>query len=122
MVSLTRQRDEVQARLERLQKISQERPALLTEYQNIERDYTTLRKSYEELLARLQVGAGRLTPDMPLPNALVEKAKTQIVDPPEVPRIPIAPNRPIMIMCVLLAAPIGGFTISGLSRVNSRRA
>jgi hypothetical protein len=38
VASLTRRRDEARAMLERLQKISQEQPALLTEYQNIERD------------------------------------------------------------------------------------
>jgi uncharacterized protein involved in exopolysaccharide biosynthesis len=115
VASLTRRRDEARARLERLQNVFQEQPALLTEYQNIERDYTTLRDSYETVLRRFQAGGIWLVPDMPLPNARVEEVKTQIIDPPEVPRMPIAPNRPIMIMCLVLVAPIVGFAISGLS-------
>jgi uncharacterized protein involved in exopolysaccharide biosynthesis len=120
VASLTRQRDEARARLARLQQISQEQPDLLTECRNIERDYTTLRKSYEELLGRLQVGHIWRIPGGPLPNASVEEAKIQIVDPPEVPRMPTAPSRPIMIFCVILVAPIVGFAISGLFPARSR--
>jgi uncharacterized protein involved in exopolysaccharide biosynthesis len=119
VASLTRRRDEARARLERLQKVSQEQPDLLTQYQNIEREYAALRESYEVLLGRLQSAYIWLIPDRALPNASVEGVKIQIIDPPEVPRTPIAPNRPIMILCVLLIAPIVGFAISGLSLARS---
>ena len=118
--SLTRQRDEARARLERLQRISKEQPALLTECQNIERDYRMIRRGYNEVLGRLQSANIWLIPDTPPRNAPVDEVKTQILDPPEVSPMPIPPMRPIMIVCVFLATPIVGFAISGLSPARSR--
>ena len=100
--SLTRQRDEALKVQERLEKISKEQPGLFAEYQNMDRDYSVLRKNYEDLLGRLQQANISQAAD-----TQAEKVKLQVIDPPEVPRIPTAPNRPLLVTGVLL----GGIAI-----------
>ena len=97
VASLTRQRDEGQRTQERLEKISKEQPGLFAEYQNMDRDYTVLRRNYEDLLGRLQQANIAQAAD-----TQADKVKLQIIDPPEVPRIPVAPNRPLLVTGVLL--------------------
>jgi uncharacterized protein involved in exopolysaccharide biosynthesis len=100
--SLTRQRDEAVRTQDRLDKISKEQPGLFAEYQNMDRDYTVLRRNYEELLGRLQSANIAQAAD-----TQADKVKLQVIDPPEVPRIPAAPNRPLLVTGVLL----GGLAI-----------
>jgi polysaccharide chain length determinant protein (PEP-CTERM system associated) len=95
--SLTRQRDEAVRTQDRLEKISKEQPGLFAEYQNMDRDYTVLRRNYEELLGRLQSANIAQAAD-----TQADKVKLQVIDPPEVPRIPAAPNRPLLVTGVLL--------------------
>ncbi len=97
VASLTRQRDEATRTEDRLEKISKEQPGLFAEYQNMDRDYTVLRQNYEELLGRLQSANIAQAAD-----TQADKVKLQIIDPPEVPRIPAAPNRPLLVTGVLL--------------------
>jgi polysaccharide chain length determinant protein (PEP-CTERM system associated) len=102
VASLTRQRDEMVRTQDRLEKISKEQPGLFAEYMNMDRDYTVLRRNYEELLGRLQSANIAQAAD-----TQADKVKLQVIDPPEVPRIPVAPNRPLLVTGVLL----GGFSI-----------
>ena len=67
---------------DRLEKISKEQPGLFAEYQNMDRDYTVLRRNYEELLGRLQSANIAQAAD-----TQADKVKLQVIDPPEVPRI-----------------------------------
>ena len=98
VASLQRQRDAAVAYRDKLEKIQQEQPGLIAEYENTDRDYSVLRKSYEELLARLQSANIAQAAD-----TQADKVKLQIVDPPEVPRLPVAPNRMLLVTGVLLA-------------------
>jgi polysaccharide chain length determinant protein (PEP-CTERM system associated) len=102
VASLTRARDEAVRAQDRLEKISKEQPGLFAEYQNMDRDYTVLRRNYEELLGRLQSANIAQAAD-----TQADKVKLQVIDPPEVPRIPAAPNRPLLVSGVLL----GGLAI-----------
>jgi len=97
VASLTRQRDEATRAQDRLEKISKEQPGLFAEFQNMDRDYNVLRRNYEELLGRLQSANIAQAAD-----TQADKVKLQVIDPPEVPRIPAAPNRPLMVTGVLL--------------------
>ena len=74
----------------------------------MDRDYGVLRKNYEELLSRLQAANLAQAAD-----TQADKVKLQIVDPPETPRLPIAPNRLLLVSGVLIAGIGGGiaFTI-----------
>jgi hypothetical protein len=97
VASLTRQHDEAGQTQDRLEKISREQPGLFAEYQNMDRDYNVLRKNYEDLLGRLQSANIAQAAD-----TQADKVKLQIIDPPEVARIPAWPNRPLWVTGVLL--------------------
>ncbi len=108
VASLQRQRAGNVELLDRLDKVQHEQPGLLAEYQNMDRDYGVLRKNYEELLGRLQAANIAQAAD-----TQADKVKLQIVDPPETPRLPAAPNRILLVSGVLIAGIGGGiaFTI-----------
>ena len=67
------------------------------EYQNMDRDYAVLRRNYEELLSRLQSANIAQAAD-----TQADKVKLQVIDPPEIPRLPVAPNRMLLVTGVLL--------------------
>ncbi len=108
VASLQRQRATEAELLDRLEKVQREQPGLVAEYQNMDRDYSVLRKNYEELLNRLQSANLAQAAD-----TQADKVKLQIVDPPETPRLPVTPNRLLLVSGVLLAGIGGGiaFTI-----------
>ncbi len=97
IISVQRQRDDAVRYRDRLEKIQREQPGLIVEYQNMDRDYTVLRRNYEELLGRLQSANIAQAAD-----TQADKVKLQIIDPPEIPRLPVAPNRMLLITGVLL--------------------
>jgi polysaccharide chain length determinant protein (PEP-CTERM system associated) len=104
--SLQRQRASATDFAERLDKVQREQPGLLAEYQNMDRDYGVLRKNYEELLGRLQSANLAQAAD-----TQADKVKLQVVDPPEVPRLPAAPNRLMLVSGVLIAGLGGGIAV-----------
>jgi polysaccharide chain length determinant protein (PEP-CTERM system associated) len=103
VISIQRQRDEAVRYRDKLEKIQREQPSLLAEYQNTDRDYNVLRHNYEELLGRLQSANIAQAAD-----TQADKVKLQIIDPPETPRLPIAPNRLLLITGVLLGGIAAG--------------
>jgi polysaccharide chain length determinant protein (PEP-CTERM system associated) len=96
--SLERQTSEANVYRDRLEKIQRDQPGLVAEFANLDRDYNVLRKNYEELLSRLQSANIAQAAD-----TQADKVKLQIVDPPQVSRVPVAPNRPLLLALVLLA-------------------
>jgi polysaccharide chain length determinant protein (PEP-CTERM system associated) len=104
VISLQRQRDDAVRYRERLEKVQREQPGLIAEYQNMDRDYTVLRRNYEELLGRLQSANIAQAAD-----TQADKVKLQIIDPPEIPRLPVAPNRMLLVTGVL-----GGGLLTGI--------
>jgi polysaccharide chain length determinant protein (PEP-CTERM system associated) len=107
VTSLERQKTvavQLQAKLEKLQ---HEQPGLLAEYQNMDRDYGVLRKNYEELLGRLQSANLAQAAD-----TQADKVKLRITDPPEVPRLPAAPDRLLLVSGVLIAGLGGGVGVT----------
>lgn len=97
VVSLQRQRDDAVRNQEKLEKIQREQPGLIAEYQNMDRDYSVLKHNYEELLGRLQQANIAEAAD-----TQADKVKLQIIDPPEIPRLPVAPNRLLLVTAVLV--------------------
>jgi hypothetical protein len=103
IISLQRQRDEAVHYRERLEKVQHEQPGLIAEYQNMDRDYAVLRHNYEELLGRLQSANIAQAAD-----TQADKVKLQVIDPPEIPRLPVAPNRMLLLTGVLLGGLASG--------------
>ncbi|HEX2942733.1 MAG TPA: XrtA system polysaccharide chain length determinant, partial [Rhodopila sp.] len=106
VISLQRQRDDAVRYRDKLEKVQREQPGLIAEYQNMDRDYGVLRKNYEELLGRLQAANIAQAAD-----TQAEKVKLQIIDPPEIPRLPVAPNRIMLVTGVLLAGLAAGLGV-----------
>ena len=106
VASLERQAEEAGKYRERLEKIQREQPGLMAEYQNLDRDYNVLRKNYEELLSRLQSANIAQAADNQ-----ADKVKLQIVDPPQVSRLPVAPNRLLLVPAILLAGLGAGLAV-----------
>jgi polysaccharide chain length determinant protein (PEP-CTERM system associated) len=109
LTSLQRQRDEAVRTRDRLEKTQREQPGLIAEYQNMDRDYGVLRKNYEDLLGRLQSANIAQAAD-----TQADKVKLQVVDPPEVPRLPVAPNRMLLVSFVLLGGIAAGLGVTVL--------
>ena len=104
--SLVARKAAMQSELSSLTANQASEPAAAAEANRISRDYDVLRKSYDELLKdREQL---KLRGD-----AASERSsfKFEVIDPPTTPRVPAAPNRPLLLIGVLLAgigAGIGG--------------
>lgn len=103
VASVQRQRDEAVRYRDRLEKVQREQPGLIAEYQNMDRDYSVLRRNYEELLGRLQSANIAQAAD-----TQADKVKLQIIDPPEIPRLPAAPNRLLLLTAVLFGGIAAG--------------
>lgn len=78
-------------------------PALAEEAHRISRDYDVLRQQYEELLRDRE--ELRLRGEIKTER---EAVKFQVVDPPTTPRAPVAPQRPLLLLGVLLVGSIAG--------------
>lgn len=113
--SLERQVRDATEEVERLEALARSAPQLQAEFTNLDRDYTVLRRSYEELLGRresLQIaGAAR---------AGADQVRLEIVEPPTVPALPTAPNRMLLASGVLAAGlGAGAFLTMMLAMLDS---
>lgn len=90
-------------------------PELATQATRINRDYDVLRQQYDKLLQDRE--ELRLRGEVKTER---EAVKFQVVDPPTSPRSPIAPNRPVLLLGVLILGLAGGCAGAfALSRVRS---
>ena len=98
VASLIHQREVARANLERIERIRRDQPGLLAEYENLDRDYGVLRKNYDELQARLQAATIAAAAD-----TQADKVHLRVIDPPEIPLLPVWPSRPLLVAGVLAA-------------------
>jgi polysaccharide chain length determinant protein (PEP-CTERM system associated) len=109
VASLERQVRDAEIELDRLSEIARNAPGVQAEFIALDRDYTVMRRNYEELLARresIEIGdAARNSAD---------RSKVEIVDPPTVPSTPASPNRPLLAAGVLVAALGAGVALAVL--------
>lgn len=85
------------AERDRMAALANANPNLLAEYSNLDRTYQMVRKQYEELLSRrasMQITAAATANTDPL--------RLNIVNPPQLPVIPVAPRRKLFLAGVLL--------------------
>nr|WP_314071058.1 XrtA system polysaccharide chain length determinant [uncultured Roseococcus sp.] len=97
IASLERQEREGQAEVVRLDNMARSEPEVQAQFLNLDRDYSVLRRNYEELLARresLQLGgAARSSSD---------RVRLEVVDPPSVLAQPVSPDRRLLAAGVLV--------------------
>jgi polysaccharide chain length determinant protein (PEP-CTERM system associated) len=74
-------------------------PGLRAQAQDLDRDYVVKKRNYDELLARREQARIAEAAD-----TTAEKIQFRIIDPPQVPVVPSAPNQPLLLSGVLVAA------------------
>ena len=95
--SLSARRASLQAEVNMLTAQQFSNPAAAADYQQITRDYEVLKTKYDELARQreeLKIRGSVETEH----NAV----KFQVIDPPTTPRSPVAPNRPLLLLGVLI--------------------
>jgi polysaccharide chain length determinant protein (PEP-CTERM system associated) len=78
-------------------------PAAANEQSQIDRDYQVLKEQYDKLLSDREDMRVRAQA-----QAQTDSIKFKVIDPPVAPRAPTAPNRPLLLTGVLLAAIFAG--------------
>ena len=95
--SLNARRGAIQAEIAQLTARQINDPEVAAEAQRIGRDYDVLRQQYDKLLQDRE--ELRLRGEVKTER---EAVKFEVVDPPTTPRAPVAPNRPILLLGVLI--------------------
>jgi len=113
--SLMARRAAVQAELSRITTQQISNPQVAAEQQRINRDYDVLKQQYDKLLQdREQL---RLRGQVESERSAVQ---FEVVDPPTTPRVPAAPNRPLLLAGVLIFGLGGGAGLAfALSKLGS---
>ena len=96
VAAVQRRLDEAQAQQAKIEKIAQFAPGVLVQAEDLDRDYGVLKRNYTELVARRES-----TQIANAADTKTEKIQFRIVDPPQVPVVPSAPNRPLLVTYVL---------------------
>jgi len=109
VTALQRQLEDATKSRDRLEAIVRGQPGLQAEFMNLDRDYSVLRKTYEELLNRREVMRVSAAADTD-----ADKLRLQIVDPPQMPTVPVAPKRTLLMVGVLVAGALGAVGLAGL--------
>jgi polysaccharide chain length determinant protein (PEP-CTERM system associated) len=98
---------QIEADLAQLASKQATEPGVAAEQAKLNRDYDVLKRQYDKLLEdREQV---RLRSDV---QNKTDSIKFKVIDPPSAPRVPIAPNRPILLSLILVAAIAAGLGLA----------
>jgi polysaccharide chain length determinant protein (PEP-CTERM system associated) len=84
-------------------------PQMDAEFTQLTRDYEVTKKNYESLLSRRE--SAQISGDMETRSSVMD---FRVIDPPQVPSVPKAPNRRLLMSLVLLAALGGGLGVAFL--------
>ena len=101
IVSITQKIADKNRELTRLEAMLRGAPGLLAQYTDMLRDYDVVRRNYPELIERREAMRIAAAADTE-----AEKVKLEVVDPPQVPNIPVAPNR-VLLMSLMLPLALG---------------
>lgn len=118
VAALSARRAQLQAEMVQFQSRQSAEPGVAAEQQRLNRDYEVLKAQYDKLLAdREEVKLrGSLQSD-------TDSIKFRVIEPPTSPQSPAAPNRPLMLTLVLVAALGSGVAVVfGLSQIRASYA
>ena len=108
VAAVQRRLSEAETQQAKIEAIAKSAPGVLVQAQEIDRDYSVLKRNYVELVARRES-----TQIANAADTKTEKIQFRIVDPPQVPIVPVAPNRPLL-MTYVLALGIGAGPVAPL--------
>lgn len=101
--ALTARKAALQAELSAMMASQADEPAVAAEANRISRDYEVLKDKYDEILKDRE--------EMRLRGQVETERSSfrfEVIDPPTVPNVPAAPNRPLLLIGVLLAGLAAG--------------
>src|SRR5439155_7922909 len=99
LASAQRRLQEAQRAQDTLEQKARSMPGVQAQAQDLDRDYAVKKKNFDELLARRE--QARLAEAA---DTTADKIQFRIIDPPQVPVVPAAPNQPVLLSGVLVAA------------------
>ena len=109
IASLKAKAERDQAEVDKWQSVAASAPEIQTEMSKMSRDYDVIRKSYDELLSRRE--SAKIGNDL---DTQTQAVQYRIIDPPDAPPTPVAPNRPLMLSAVFVAALGSGIGLAFL--------
>jgi len=115
VAAVQRRLSEAEIQQAKIEAIAKSAPGALVQAQDLDRDYGVLKRNYMELVARRES-----TQIANAADTKTEKIQFRIVDPPQVPIVPVAPNRPLLRTYVLAlgigAGPLAPLLVMQLDR------
>jgi polysaccharide biosynthesis transport protein len=103
VAALSARKAQLEADMARFSASQADEPGVAAEQAQLTRDYQVLKNQYDKLLAdREEV---RLRSDV---ASKTDAIKVRVIDPPSDPRVPVAPNRPLLLALVLVVGIAGG--------------
>ena len=108
VAAVQRRLSEAETQQAKIEQIAQSAPGVLVQAQDLDRDYGVLKRNYTELVARRES-----TQIANAADTKTEKIQFRIVDPPQVPVVPAAPNRPLLVT-IVLALGVGAGLVAPL--------
>lgn len=101
--ALQARKSQIQADLAAMTAKQTEEPGVAAEQDRLTRDYEAIKAQYDKLVKdRDDV---RLRGDM---QSETDSVKFSVIDPPSAPRVPTSPNRPLLLLAVLIVGIGGG--------------
>jgi len=107
LASLEAREKAYEGKIEMLKQQMDERLKVETQIQGLNRDYETIKANYSELLKKRETA--RMSGNV---EQTTDAVKFKIVDPPQVPTRPSAPNRILLSSLVLLASLVVGLGVA----------
>ena len=106
LASAERQLQRIDHEQEALEETARATPGVQAQAQDLDRDYAVKKKSFEDLLQRReQMRIGEAA------DTTADKIQFRIIDPPQIPVVPAAPNQPVLLSGVLGAAIVGSIAV-----------
>lgn len=114
VITLRRRLAQTEAGVAKLESLTQTAPQVEARLTDLNRDYNVIQGKYEDLLNRRE--AARLAEAVEIKN---DDIQFRIIDPPQVPTKPAAPNRKLFMLVVLIAGiAAGGGAVFLLSQLD----
>ncbi len=101
--ALESRRGQVQGEIGAMMAQRIQEPEAAAEYDRLNRSYDVLKSAYDKLLAQRE--DARLRGDI---ETETDSIRIEVIDPPSQPRVPVSPNRPLLLIGVLLAGIAAG--------------
>lgn len=103
VTALQSRRGQLQAEISAITSRRTQEPAIAAEYDRLNRDYNVQKDQYDRLVTQRESQRLRGAAES---NA--DAVRIDVIDPPTRPRLPVSPNRPLLLLAVLFAGLGGG--------------